>query len=82
MRINSLNFNTTNCCGNKSQTPAFKANKTSVISDVSNTINAFLLEQRLLKERYTPKIKNPTIAAKFEPKQKGKIFGDFIVFNK
>lgn len=78
MKVNSLNLNNTNCSGCKKQSPAFNGGRNSLDEYVS----AFLLEEALLNDRYIPIIKNPAIKEKFEPRQKGKVFGDFIVFDK
>lgn len=77
MKVNSVNLNSKKKCYGEKQSLAFKGAKTPV--DIAQSV--FFLEQQLLKKRHLPIIKDPTIRAKFEPKKKGKTFGDVIIFD-
>lgn len=70
MKINSVSSNNPNFSRDKKQALVFKGRNSS---DIMQSV--FFLMRSLEKERYVPRVKNPAIKAKLEPKQKGKVVG-------
>lgn len=75
MKVSSINFNNTNCSCRKKEMPSFSGGSNSAKNEIIDIISAFLLEQKLLKERYVPIVKDPAIKSKIAAKntQKNKI---------